>query len=86
MPAQLFDGSLLLGSLARGWLGAAAGTPAGAATTLIHPALVAGWCGLVVSALNLLPVGGLDGGRMVQVAALSTLLLLAARQGALILL
>ena len=63
MPASLFQGSLLLGGLARAVLGhAAAGAPA-----LVHPALVAGWCGLVVSALNLLPVGSLDGGRMIQV-------------------
>ncbi|CAL8466800.1 g6336 [Coccomyxa elongata] len=64
VPASLFQGSLLLGGLARTVLGpAAAGAPA-----LVHPALVAGWCGLVVSALNLLPVGSLDGGRMIQAA------------------
>ncbi len=63
VPASLFQGSLLLGGLARAVLGpAAAGAP-----TLIHPLFITGWCGLVVSALNLLPVGSLDGGRMVQV-------------------
>ena len=70
MPAQLFDGSLLLGSLARAWLGGGAGSAGVGASTLIHPALVAGWCGLVVTSLNLLPVGGLDGGRMVQASDL----------------
>ena len=67
MPSSLFEGSLLLGGLAKSWLGGAAG--AGAAPTLIHPSLIAGWCGLVVTSLNLLPVGCLDGGRMVQVRA-----------------
>ena len=65
MPGQLFEGSLLLGGLARGVLGAAASP--GAAPTLVHPALISGWCGLVATALNLLPVGSLDGGRMIQV-------------------
>jgi membrane-associated protease RseP (regulator of RpoE activity) len=34
---------------------------------LIHPLSIAGWCGAITTALNLLPVGCLDGGRMVQV-------------------
>jgi hypothetical protein len=34
---------------------------------LIHPLSIAGWCGAITTALNLLPVGSLDGGRMVQV-------------------
>ena len=68
MPALLFQGSLLLGGIAKAVLGpgATSGGP-----TLIHPFLVSGWCGLVVTALNLLPVGSLDGGRMVQVRRLS---------------
>lgn len=64
MPAQLFQGSLLLGGIAKAVLGQGAVT---GGPTLIHPFLVGGWCGLVVTALNLLPVGSLDGGRMVQV-------------------
>lgn len=66
VPASLFQGSLLLGGVARAVLGpASVGAP-----TLIHPAFITGWCGLVVSALNLLPVGSLDGGRMMQVSPL----------------
>jgi hypothetical protein len=34
----------------------------------VHPALIAGWVALTTTALNLLPVGRLDGGRMVQAA------------------
>ena len=66
VPALLFQGSFLLGGIAKAVLGPGA---AGAGPTLIHPFLVSGWCGLVVTALNLLPVGSLDGGRMVQVRA-----------------
>ena len=32
----------------------------------IHPLTVLGWLGLVINALNLLPAGQLDGGRIVQ--------------------
>ncbi|CAK0755578.1 hypothetical protein CVIRNUC_002385 [Coccomyxa viridis] len=65
VPALLFQGSLLLGGIAKAVLGPG---PPGGGPTLIHPFLVSGWCGLVVTALNLLPVGSLDGGRMVQAA------------------
>ena len=34
----------------------------------LHPLLIAGWCGLTTTALNLLPVGALDGGRITQAA------------------
>lgn len=34
----------------------------------VHPFLLAGWCVLTTNALNLLPVGKLDGGRMAQTA------------------
>lgn len=33
----------------------------------MSPYVIAGWCGLITTALNTLPVGSLDGGRMVQV-------------------
>jgi membrane-associated protease RseP (regulator of RpoE activity) len=32
----------------------------------VHPLTVIGWLGLVITALNLLPAGQLDGGRIVQ--------------------
>ena len=34
---------------------------------MVSPYVIAGWCGLITTALNTLPVGSLDGGRMVQV-------------------
>jgi len=82
VPAALLQGSLLLGGLTQAVLGgggasasaasaagvAAAAKAAGGAAVLVHPLLVAGWAGLVTTALNLLPVGRLDGGRMVQAA------------------
>ena len=38
------------------------------AQVMVHPNLVAGWCSLVGTARNALPVGSLDGGRIVQAA------------------
>jgi membrane-associated protease RseP (regulator of RpoE activity) len=32
----------------------------------IHPLVVVGWLGLVITAINLMPAGQLDGGRIVQ--------------------
>lgn len=75
VPAALLQGSLLLGGLTQAVVGsgasagvAAAAKAAGGTAVLVHPLLVAGWAGLVTTALNLLPVGRLDGGRMVQAA------------------
>lgn len=64
VPTQLFQGSLLLGSIANAVLGESAMRHA---NVLIHPLLIGGWCGLVATALNSLPVGSLDGGKMTQV-------------------
>ncbi|WCJ43571.1 Peptidase M50 family protein [Euphorbia peplus] len=63
VPSMLFQGSLLLGLISRATLGF---TAMHAATVPIHPLVIAGWCGLTTTALNLLPVGCLDGGRAVQ--------------------
>lgn len=65
VPTQLFQGSLLLGSITRLALGSDAMSRP---DVLISPLVIAGWCGLITNALNLLPVGSLDGGRMVQAA------------------
>lgn len=65
VPTQLFQGSLLLGSIANAVLGESAMRHA---NVLIHPLLIGGWCGLVATALNSLPVGSLDGGKMTQAA------------------
>ncbi|KAM0924741.1 hypothetical protein ACQ4PT_004674 [Festuca glaucescens] len=63
VPSNLFQGSLLLGLLSRAILGYSA---LHAATVLIHPLVIAGWCGLTTTAFNMLPVGCLDGGRALQ--------------------
>lgn len=113
MPAQLFQGSLMLGGIAK--LGLTSGEHSCAAPVLwqtalggvapvvlpmprllptlahaspppspalisapsaealshtqvfVSPLLVGGWCGLVTTALNCLPVGNLDGGRTMLV-------------------
>ena len=67
VPTQLFQGSLLLGSIANSVLGEEAMRNS---NVLIHPILIGGWCGLVATALNSLPVGSLDGGKMFQVQPL----------------
>jgi membrane-associated protease RseP (regulator of RpoE activity) len=62
LPTQFFQGSILVGSLARVVLG----SQLQQAIIDVHPLVVLGWLGLVITALNLLPAGQLDGGRMVQ--------------------
>ncbi|VFQ91057.1 unnamed protein product [Cuscuta campestris] len=63
VPSTLFQGSLLLGLISRATLGY---SEIHATAVSIHPLVIAGWCGLTTSALNMLPVGCLDGGRAVQ--------------------
>lgn len=63
VPSTLFQGSLLLGLISRATLGY---SEIHANAVSIHPLVIAGWCGLTTSALNMLPVGCLDGGRAVQ--------------------
>lgn len=65
VPTQLFQGSVLLGTITKFALG---DTAMRSSEVLVNPVAIAGWCGLVTNSLNLLPVGSLDGGRMVQAA------------------
>jgi membrane-associated protease RseP (regulator of RpoE activity) len=62
LPNQFFQGSILVGSLARVVLGSALQSP----LVNVHPLVIIGWLGLVITALNLMPAGSLDGGRVVQ--------------------
>jgi len=62
LPVEVLEGSMLVGLLSRAILGSSVQ----AALVNIHPLVVVGWLGLVITALNLLPAGQLDGGRMVQ--------------------
>jgi hypothetical protein len=62
VPAVFLQGSILVGTLARVILGDAVH----ANIVAVHPLVVVGWIGLVITALNLMPAGQLDGGRMVQ--------------------
>ncbi len=63
IPADFFQQSVLVGTLSRVVLGSDAFQ-----TDIIdvHPLTVIGWLGLVITALNLMPAGQLDGGRIVQ--------------------
>jgi membrane-associated protease RseP (regulator of RpoE activity) len=62
IPADFFQGSILVGALARVVLGDAVQ----AEIVDVHPLTVIGWLGLVITALNVMPAGQLDGGRIVQ--------------------
>jgi membrane-associated protease RseP (regulator of RpoE activity) len=62
VPTQFFEGSILVGTLARVVMGTAVHEP----TVDVHPLVILGWLGVVVTAINLMPAGQLDGGRIVQ--------------------
>lgn len=62
IPVGFFQGSVLVGTLAKVVLGSALGE----SLVDVHPLVLVGWLGLVITALNLLPAGQLDGGRIVQ--------------------
>ncbi|MBE9182555.1 site-2 protease family protein [Oculatella sp. LEGE 06141] len=61
LPSEFFQGSILVGTLARVVLGSALQQ----SIVDINPLMVIGWLGLVITAINLLPAGQLDGGRIV---------------------
>jgi membrane-associated protease RseP (regulator of RpoE activity) len=62
VPTEFFQGSILVGALARVILGSQLQEP----LVAIHPLTMIGWLGLVITAINLMPAGQLDGGRIVQ--------------------
>jgi membrane-associated protease RseP (regulator of RpoE activity) len=62
--ALFLGDSLLFKSLT--WL--VLGTTGDDTTIVLHPVALAGWVGLLVTALNLLPVGQLDGGHVIYAA------------------
>jgi membrane-associated protease RseP (regulator of RpoE activity) len=62
LPTGFFQGSILVGTLARTVLGEALQGD----LVDVHPLMVVGWIGLIMTAINLMPAGQLDGGRIVQ--------------------
>lgn len=62
IPSDYFQGSILVGTLAKIFLGSGLTQ----ATIEIHPLTIIGWLGLIITAINLMPAGQLDGGRIVQ--------------------
>jgi membrane-associated protease RseP (regulator of RpoE activity) len=62
LPSQFLQGSILVGTLSRIVLKESLQQP----LVDVHPLVVLGWLGLVITALNLMPAGQLDGGRIVQ--------------------
>ncbi|MFM7221272.1 MAG: site-2 protease family protein [Nodosilinea sp.] len=62
LPAGFFQASVLVGTLAKVVLGQTLQQP----LVDVHPLTIFGWLGLVITALNLMPAGQLDGGRIVQ--------------------
>jgi membrane-associated protease RseP (regulator of RpoE activity) len=62
IPAEFFQGSILVGTLAKAVLGDALS----AEIVDVHPLTIVGWIGLLITAINVMPAGQLDGGRIVQ--------------------
>lgn len=62
IPTGFFQGSILVGTFAKAILGDSLQN----SLVDVHPLTVIGWLGLVITALNLMPAGQLDGGRIVQ--------------------
>lgn len=62
VPTEFFEGSVLVGTMARVILGNAVQNE----TVNVNPIVILGWLGLVINAINLMPAGRLDGGRIIQ--------------------
>lgn len=62
IPAQFFQSSILVGALAKVILG----NEVHKTLVTVHPLVIVGWLGIVITALNLMPAGQLDGGRIIQ--------------------
>ena len=62
VPTEFFQGSILVGTLTRVVLQESLQQ----SLVDVHPLVILGWLGLVITAINLLPAGQLDGGRIVQ--------------------
>jgi membrane-associated protease RseP (regulator of RpoE activity) len=62
VPTEFFEASILVGTLARVILGTAIQN----AIVTVSPLVILGWIGLVITAINLMPAGRLDGGRIIQ--------------------
>jgi membrane-associated protease RseP (regulator of RpoE activity) len=62
VPTEFFEGSVLVGTMARVILGNAVQNE----TVNVNPMVILGWLGLVINAINLMPAGRLDGGRIIQ--------------------
>jgi membrane-associated protease RseP (regulator of RpoE activity) len=82
MPTQFFEGSVLVGTLAKAVLHESLQQ----SIVDVDPLVIVGWIGLIYSAINLMPAGCLDGGRIVQavygrktaqITTIATLVLLA---------
>lgn len=65
MDAGFFLGESLL---LRGLMWLVLGVSSSDVTVLLHPIAMAGWVGVLVTALNLMPVGQLDGGHIIYAA------------------
>jgi membrane-associated protease RseP (regulator of RpoE activity) len=62
VPTPYFEGSIFVGTIARVVLG----DRLQESLVDVDPLVIAGWIGLIITAINLMPAGRLDGGRMVQ--------------------
>jgi membrane-associated protease RseP (regulator of RpoE activity) len=67
LPQGFFSSSLLLYELANSYLDIASKDPT--SLIYIHPAVAIGITGLIVNALNFIPIGRLDGGRVTMAIA-----------------